>query len=52
MYVDRSSRGDPKMDEFIDELNFKNCVRLSRNTTSKLFVGITYKNIIIHPEYF
>ena len=41
-------------DNLIDELNFKNCVHLRRNTTSKLFVGITYKKIkcIIHPEYF
>ena len=41
-------------DKFIDELNFKNCVRLKRKTTSKLFVDITYKKIkfIIHPEFF
>ena len=24
MYVDRSLRGDPRKDKFIDELNFKN----------------------------
>ena len=41
MYVDRSLRGDPKKKNLIDELNFKNCVQLKRNTTSKLFVGIT-----------
>ena len=54
MYVDRSSRVYPNKNKFIDELKFKNCVRLKRNTTSKLFVGITYKKIkfIIHPEYF
>ena len=54
MYVDCSSHGDPKKENLIDELNFKNCVCLKRNTTSKLFVGITYKKIkfIIHPEYF
>ena len=54
MYVDRSSRGDTKKDKFIDELNFKNCVCFNINTTSKFFVGITYKerNFIIHPEYF
>ena len=38
MYVDSSSRGDPNMDKLIDELNFKNCMRLKRKT--------------IHPEYF
>ena len=43
MYVDRSLRGDTKKDNFIDELNFKNCMRLKRKTTSKFFVGITYK---------
>ena len=44
----------PKKDKLIDELNFKNFVRLNRKTTSKLFVGITYKkiNFIIYPEYF
>ena len=42
MYVYRSSRGDPKMYNFIDELKFKNGMRLKRNTTSNLFVGITY----------
>ena len=41
-------------DNLIDELNFKNCLCLSRKTTSKLFVGITSKkiNFIIHPEFF
>ena len=29
MYVDRSLLGDPMKDKLIDELNFKNCVRLS-----------------------
>ena len=43
MYVYCSLRGDPKKYKLIDELNFKNCVRLKRKTTSKLFVGITYK---------
>ena len=38
MYVDRSLRGDPKKDTLIDELNFKNGVRLKRNKTSKFFV--------------
>ena len=42
MYVDRSSRGDTKNDKLINELNFKNCVRLKRNTTSNFFVGITF----------
>ena len=54
MYVDRSLSGDPKKYKFIDELNFKNCMRLKRKTTNKLFVGIPYKKIkcIIHLEYF
>ena len=54
MYADRSLRGDPMKDKFIDELNFKNFLRLSRNKTSKLFVGITSKKIkfIIHPKFF
>ena len=54
MYVDRSLRGDPKKYKLIDESNFKNCVRLNRNTTSKLCVGITHKKrrFIIHPEFF
>ena len=43
MYIDRSSNGDPKKDKLIDELNFKNCVRLKIKTTSKFFVDITYK---------
>ena len=42
MYVDRSSRGYPKKDKLIDELSFKNCVRLNIKTTSKLFLGITH----------
>ena len=54
MYVDRSLRGNPKKYRLIDELNLKIFVRLKRNTTSKLFVGITDKKIkfIILPEYF
>ena len=43
IYVDRSLRGDPKKDRFIDELKFKNCMRLKRKTTRKFFVGIIYK---------
>ena len=51
MYIDRSSHGDPKKDNLIDKLNFKNRVRLNRKTTSKSFVGITYKTrkFIIDP---
>ena len=54
MYVDHSLCGDPMNDGFVDELNFKNCVRLKRKKTSKLFFGITYnkRKFIIHPEYF
>ena len=53
MYVNRSSHGDSKKYKLIDELNSKNCVRLMIKTTSKLFVGITYKTkkFIIYPEY-
>ena len=41
-------------DKFIDELNFKNYVRLSRKKTIKFFVGITSKKrkYIIQPEFF
>ena len=43
MYVDRSLRRDPMKDKFIDEINFKNYMRLSRKKKSKLFVGIVSK---------
>ena len=43
IYVDRSLCGDPMKDKLIDELKLKNCVRLRKNKTSKLFVGITSK---------
>ena len=43
VYVDRSLRGDTNMEKLIDSLNFMNCMRLNGKTTSKLFVGITYK---------
>ena len=38
----------------MDELNFKNCLRLRINKTGKLFVGITPKKrkFVIHPEFF
>ena len=53
MYVNCPLRGYPKKDNFIDKLNFKNCVRFNRNTKSKFFVGITTtKNCMIHPECF
>ena len=54
MYVDCSLRGDPMKDKSIDELSFKNCMRLRRKKTSKLFVGITYqkRKFIIHPDFF
>ena len=45
--VDRSLGGDPKKYKLIDELDFKNCMCLKRNKTSKLFVGITYKKEIL-----
>ena len=53
MYVDCSFCRDPNKDNFIDELNFRNFMRLNRKTISKLFVGITYKKrrFIIDPEY-
>ena len=52
MYADRSLSDDPKKDKLIDESNLKNCIRLKRKTTRKLFVGVTYKKrkFIIHPE--
>ena len=54
IYIDRSLRGNPRKDKLIDELNFKNCMRFKRKTTSKFFVGIKVKggNFIIHVEYF
>ena len=54
MNVDHSLLGDPNKYRLIDELNFKNCVCLKINTTSKFFVGITYKKIkfIIYPGFF
>ena len=54
MYVDRSLPGDPMKDKLIDELNFKNCVCLRRNKTSKYLVGITSqkRSFIIHSKCF
>ena len=54
MYVDRSLRCDPMKERLIDELNFKNCLRLKRKKTRNFFVGITSKKIrfIIHPGFF
>ena len=54
MCVDRSLRGDQKKDRLLDELNFKNCMRFKRKTTSEVFVGIKVKRrkLIIHAEYF
>ena len=53
MYVERSLRGDPKKENLIDDLNFTNCMHLSRIQKSKFFVGIIVKqrNFIIHPEF-
>ena len=53
MYVDRSLRGYPKKDKFIDELNNRNCMSFKIIKTSKVFVGITDKKrkFIIHAEY-
>ena len=42
-YVDRSSREDLKTKKLIDELNFRNCMRLNRKKKSKFSVGTTYK---------
>ena len=54
MYVDRSLRRYPNKYKLIDELNFENCMRLKRKTTSKFVFGITHtkRRFIIHPEYF
>ena len=46
MYIDRSLCGDPMKVNFIDELNYKKCLRLRRKKTSKLFVGITLKSVL------
>ena len=45
MYFDRSLRVDPTEERFIDELNFKKCLRLRKNKTSNFFVGITLKKV-------
>ena len=54
MYVEHSLRGDSKKKKLMDELNFKNCMRFKRNTTSEVLVGVIVKgrNFIIHAEYF
>ena len=52
MYVERSSRGYPKKDKLIDELNFKQFVDLKGETTSKFFVGITHKKDIYPSRIF
>ena len=54
IYVDCSLHVHPMEDNFIDELNFQNCMSLRRKTTRKLSLLITYKKrkFIIHPEYF
>ena len=53
MYVDRSLRGDSMKENFIDELNLKNCVLLRRKKSSKFFVSITLeRKYIIHSECF
>ena len=53
MYIDRSLRGDPKKDRFIDELNFTKCIQSKIIQKSNFFVGITDKQrkFIIHPEF-
>ena len=43
MCVDRSLCGDPKKDKLIDELNFKNCVRLKRNTKASSLLVLNTK---------
>ena len=48
MYVDRSFCGDPKKYKLIDKLNFKNCVRLKRSTTSKFLLVLHTKNIVYY----
>ena len=45
MYVDSSLHGDTMKDKMIDELNFKNCLRLRRKKESKFFVGFTLKKV-------
>ena len=53
MYVDCSLRGYPKKYKFIYELNFKNCMRFKRKTTSTICFGITFKGrkFTINAEY-
>ena len=54
MCVDCSLHGDLMKKKFINELKFKNCLRLRKMKSSKLCVGITSKigKFIIHPEFF
>ena len=53
MCVECSLRSDPKKETLIDELNFKNCTRLKRNTTSKFLLVLQRKRkFIIHPDFF
>ena len=50
MYVGSQMRGYPKKYKLIDELRFKNCMRLKRKTTSKFFLVLNTKKrkFIIH----
>ena len=52
IYVKFLILGGPKKDRLIDELNFKNCMCLNINTTSKLFIDVTYKaeGFMIHTD--
>ena len=47
MYVEHSLCGDPKKDEFIDELKFKNCMHLKRKTSGKFIFGIIFKKSLL-----
>ena len=49
MYVDRSLRRDPMKDKFIDEIKFKNYMRLSRKKKAS-YLLVLYQNEYIYSS--
>lgn len=54
MLVDQSTRGDPKKDALMQDLNFRNCSALKKTRSKKFWVGITHRGrkFIVNPPYF
>ena len=52
MYVDCSLCEDRNKGTLIDELNFKNCIHLKRNTRGNFFVVITQKKVYYSSRIF